>query len=158
MGRENEIWNTKSNKGQLNYSDIKPQTNMIEWIFEANQDHLPILNTILHLRAQTIHIPADINPKTDDMTCKLCNNHTCDLNHLTHICEKTEENRVQLTSAINQLLKKNLNTKEINNINTEIINIINLTTTAKLKLNMTILQAYSIFIQSIEYPKNKKPY
>ena len=157
MGRENEIWNTKSNKGQLNYSDIKPQTDMIEWIFEANQYHLPILHTILHLRAQTIHIPADINPKTDDMICKLCNN-ICDLNHLTHICGKTQDNRAQLKSAINQLLKKKLNTKEINNVNTEIINIINLTTTANLKLNMTILQAYSIFIKSLEYPRNQKSY
>ena len=149
--RNNEIWQTQISPNQYKYYDIKANNGIIKELFDVDHDEIDILNTTLHLRAQTIKLPSDIHPKTLITTCKLCNKTKCDLEHLTFTCEKTKQEREFLNEALEHLLKENITTFDNNTFKEKITSILSLNATKDKKLNITILKAYSKFIECINY-------
>ena len=154
--RNNETWLKQTTPNQHRYYDIKQHNGIDTDLFNVNQNEMALLNTTLHLRAQTINIPSDIHPKTYNKLCKLCNKKTCDLEHLTFECEETKEERTYLNEALSHLLEKDITKLNSKNDKDKINSILSLSLTNDKSLNITILKAYCLFIETIEYPKPEK--
>ena len=90
--------------------EIKPTTQLSP-IFRIENEKT--LNKILHIRAQTINLGCDVNPKTSNIICEHCKEHIITIEHLIFECRDLQQERQILFL---ELIEK-LDERELKNIN-----------------------------------------